>query len=122
MTDSGIERMVSALLRAGVLLSGAVVLVGGVYYVARHGGESADYRIFQGQPNEDRIAYQIVHGALQLRARSVIQLGILLLIATPILRVVLSLVGFSLERDRTYVTITAIVLTLLVYSLVSGRG
>jgi uncharacterized membrane protein len=63
---------------------------------------------------------QIVRGAISLRARSIIQFGLLLLIATPILRVAFSLAGFTLERDRVYVVITAIVLAVLLYSLISG--
>lgn len=112
--------MVSVVLRTGVLLSGAVVLAGGIYYLVRHGGERIDYHIFNGQPSIDRIAGEIIKGALALRARSIIQLGILLLIATPIARVALSLVGFALERDRTYVVVTAIVLCVLLFSLLSG--
>ncbi len=120
MTDVKLEHMIAWLLRIGVLVAGAVVLAGGAYYVARHGGESADYHKFVAQTDTDRLAHRIVAGALQLRARSVIQLGILLLIATPVLRVALALVGFALEKDRQYVVIAALVLTLLFISLVSG--
>ncbi len=88
----------------------------------RHGGEVADYHTFRGQPSIDRIVTQIVQGAIALRARSIIQFGILLLIATPIARVAFSLVGFAIERDRAYVTITAIVLAILLYSLISGAA
>jgi uncharacterized membrane protein len=76
--------------------------------------------VFQGQPSVDRIVSQIIGGAIAGRARSMVQLGILLLIATPILRVAFSLVGFALERDRKYMTITAIVLALLLYGLIGG--
>ncbi|MGA8026154.1 MAG: DUF1634 domain-containing protein [Bryobacteraceae bacterium] len=120
ITDQTIERMVSVLLRTGVIISGSVVLTGGIYYVVRHGSEIADHHTFRGQASIDRILSQIITGAIELRARSVIQLGILLLIATPITRVALSLVGFAFERDRTYVVITAIVLSVLLYSLISG--
>ena len=122
ITDATLERMVSILLRVGVLLSGAVVLAGGAYYLARHGSETVHYSNFQGQPSVDRFAGAIVKGALALRARSIIQFGILLLIATPIARVALSLVGFALERDTKYVVITAIVLTVLVFSLIYGMA
>lgn len=120
VTDTGIEHMVSIVLRTGVLISGAVVLAGGIYYLARHGGDRVDYHTFGGQPGIDRIVSNIVKGAVALRARSIIQFGILLLIATPIARVAFSLVGFALERDRTYVFITAVVLTVLLYGLISG--
>lgn len=120
VTDATIERMVSVLLRSGVVISGLVVFFGGVYYLARHGQEYADHHTFHGEPSVDRIVGQIIAGAIALRARSIIQLGLLLLIATPIARVAFSLVAFALERDRTYVVITAIVLTVLLYSLISG--
>ncbi|MBV9155052.1 MAG: DUF1634 domain-containing protein, partial [Acidobacteriaceae bacterium] len=71
-------------------------------------------------PSIDRIVSEIIKGAFAVRARSIIQLGILLLIATPIARVAFSLVGFALGRDRTYVVITAIVLTVLLVSLITG--
>jgi uncharacterized membrane protein len=120
VTDAGIERVVSIVLRTGVSISGAIVLVGGIYYVLRHASENAAYHIFHGQPSIDRTIDQIARGAVALRARSIIQFGILVLIATPILRVLFSLVGFVFERDRTYVLVTAIVLLVLLYSLVSG--
>ena len=119
MTDTKIEHMIAALLRTGVLLAGAVVLMGGVYYVAAHGGEIADYHRFVMEPPEDTLLQQIIAGALTLRARSVIQFGVLLLIATPILRVAVALAGFALERDKLYTLIAAIVLAVLLYSLLT---
>lgn len=120
VTDLTIEHIVSVLLRMGVLISGAVVLAGGIYFVALHGGEVVRHQTFNGQPSVDRIIPQIFRGALTLRARSIIQFGVLLLIATPIARVAFSLVAFAFERDRTYVVITAIVLAVLLFSLIHG--
>jgi uncharacterized membrane protein len=122
VTDTSIERMISILLRTGVLVAAAVVLFGGVCYLIRHGGGTADFHAFHGQPGIDRIIIEIIEGAVALRARSIIQFGILLLIATPIARVALSLIGFALERDWAYVAITAIVLAVLLYSLISGAA
>jgi uncharacterized membrane protein len=120
VTDRTIERMVATILRVGVIASGIVVAVGGAIYLFRHGGEVANYRTFKALPASDRLLPNIVSGAFHLQTRSIIQTGILLLIATPILRVAFSLVGFALERDRKYVLITAIVLTVLLYGLISG--
>ena len=50
-----------------------------------------------------------------------IQLGLLVLIATPIARVAFSLVAFALQRDRIYVIVTLIVLAVLLYSLTGGH-
>jgi uncharacterized membrane protein len=122
ISDRTIERMVSVVLRGGVLLAASVMLAGGIYYLIRRGEDIADYHTFRGEASIDRMAGQIIQGAIDLRARSIIQAGILLLVATPITRVAVSLAGFALERDGKYVVITAIVLLVLLYSLVSGSG
>jgi uncharacterized membrane protein len=119
-TDGDLERMISVVLRSGVLISGFFVLAGGVYFVARHAREIVDFHVFRGAPAADRLIREIVAGAFRLRARSIIQFGIVLLIATPIVRVVFSLVGFAREGDRAYMLITCIVLAVLLMSLVSG--
>jgi uncharacterized membrane protein len=62
----------------------------------------------------------IVKDALAFRARGLIQLGLVLLIATPIVRVAFTSIAFALQRDKVYVIVTLIVLALLVYSLVDG--
>ncbi len=120
MTDQSLERSVSVLLKSGVIIAGAVTLFGGALFLFRHWGEHVDYRNFHSQPRIDRIITEIVGGAVHLRARSVIQLGMLLLIATPVARVAFSLYGFALERDRAFVVVTGLVLTILLYSLISG--
>ena len=120
MTDRSIERSVSVLLRAGVLIAGVVTLAGGAIFLLRHWSDRVEYQTFHSQPRIDRILPEIVAGALHLRARSVIQLGMLLLIATPVARVAFSLYGFALERDRNFIVITAFVLAILLYSLISG--
>ncbi|MBV9265420.1 MAG: DUF1634 domain-containing protein [Acidobacteriaceae bacterium] len=122
VTDASIENVISVLLRTGVLLSASFVLGGGIYFLFRHAGEHVDYKTFHGQPAVDRFLHQIVLAAFHLRARSIIQFGIILLIATPVFRVVVSLLGFAFERDRAYVLITAIVLAILLYSLIGGAA
>jgi uncharacterized membrane protein len=122
VTDQGIEKVVSVVLRTGVILSGLVVLLGGIYFLGRHGGAPVNYHVFKAQTFSDHYIVEIVRGAVRLGGQSVIQLGVLCLIATPIVRVVVSLIGFALERDRTYVLITSIVLVILLYSLISGAA
>jgi uncharacterized membrane protein len=122
VTDQGIERIVSIVLRTGVILSGLIVMCGGIYFLTQHGHEPADYHTFRGQTSSGHYIVEIIRGALRWQGRSIIQLGVLCLIATPILRVVVSLIGFALERDRTYVLITFLVLVILLYSLISGAA
>jgi uncharacterized membrane protein len=121
--DRRIEVILGNLLRAGVLLSAAVVLSGACVYLSRHGHEPADYRMFHGEPSEFRTIPGVIHSVMNGRGRGLIQLGLLLLIATPIARVAFSVVGFAIERDRMYVAFTLIVLAVLLYSLLgSGLG
>jgi uncharacterized membrane protein len=119
-TDERVERLLGNLLRAGVLTAAAFVLAGGVWYLIRSGGAPADYRVFRGEPSELRSLGGILGGLLALTPRRLIQFGLLLLIATPVARVMFSAVAFLLEGDRTYVVITLIVLATLLYSLSGG--
>ena len=121
--DRRIEIILGNLLRAGVLLSAAVVLVGGCIYLSRHAHEPADYHVFRGEPAEYRTIPGVIQSVIHGRGRGLIQLGLLLLIATPIARVAFSVAGFAIERDRLYVAFTLIVLAILLYSFLgSGIG
>jgi uncharacterized membrane protein len=119
--DRRMEEILGNLLRAGVMFSALVVLLGACIYLWRHWGEKADYKIFRGEPSDFRTIPGVIQSALGGHGRGWIQLGLLLLIATPIVRVAFSIVGFSIERDRMYVVFTCIVLAILLYSLL-GAG
>ena len=121
--DRRIEIILGNLLRAGVLIAAAVVLWGASIYLFRHAHETADYRVFRGEPSEYRTIPGVIQSVINGRGRGWIQLGLLLLIATPIARVAFSVAGFAIERDRMYVAFTLIVLAVLLYSLLgSGLG
>jgi uncharacterized membrane protein len=122
LTDKRMDEIIGRLLQAGVILSALFVLAGGAVYVARHPEPVTDYRVFQGEPEQLRTVSGIVHEAVALHGRGLIQLGLLLLIATPIARVAFSAVAFLYQRDWTYVVVTLIVLGLLVYGLFGGGG
>jgi len=121
--DQQIEVVIGNLLRYGVMLSAAVVLVGACIYLSRHAHEPADYRIFRGAPSEFRTIPGVIQSIHNGRGRGWIQLGLLLLIATPIARVAFCIFAFARQRDRLYVLFTVIVLAVLLYSLIgSGLG
>ena len=121
-TDQYVEELIGNLLQTGVTLASAVVLLGGSIYLVRHGLAAPQYHVFMGEPSDLRTMAGIVRDALTLRGRGIIQLGLLLLIATPIARVAFSVAAFAVQRDRLYVAITLIVLAILLYSVTSGRG
>jgi uncharacterized membrane protein len=117
VTDQKLEIAIGRMLQAGVMLAALVVLIGGVLYLRQETGPRPDYSHFTGVAERLRSPAEIVTNAFHGRARSIIQLGLLLLIATPIARVVLAAAGFALERDRFYVFVSLIVLAVLLYSL-----
>ena len=121
-TDQRIDEIMGMVLRTGVVLAALVVLAGGVVYLSRHQVPLTNYRVFQGEPVELRSVSGIVQEALAFRGRGLIQLGLLILIATPIARVAFSFFAFLYQRDWTYVLVTVIVLGLLFYSLLGGRA
>ena len=117
MTDERFDAMLARVLQAGVTISAAVVTFGGAIFLWRHAGEDPAYHVFRGEPSDLRSLVGIMAETRLLSGRGIIQLGLLLLIATPVARVLLSLVGFIRLRDWLYVAITALVLSLLMYSL-----
>jgi uncharacterized membrane protein len=119
-TDDQMEQIVGALLRSGVIAAALVVLAGGILYLIRYGATLPDYRVFRWEPGDLRNLSGIVTDTLSFHFRGIIQLGLLLLIATPVARVAFSIVAFALQRDRTYVTVTLIVFAMLMYSLIGG--
>jgi uncharacterized membrane protein len=116
-TDERMDELMGLVLRSGVILAGAIVALGGVVYFARHPFPANNYRVFHGAPQNLRTISGILSEAKAFKGRALIQLGLLVLIATPIARVTFSVLAFCYERDWKYVVFTLVVLTLLLYSL-----
>ena len=118
--EAKLENWISNLLRYGVQIASFIVLIGGILYLVRHHAEPVDYRVFRGEPAIYRSPAGVVQALFEGHRRGIIQLGLLVLIATPILRVLLSLVTFLRWRDYTYAAITFLVLSGLIYSFVGA--
>ncbi|WP_348269703.1 DUF1634 domain-containing protein [Edaphobacter paludis] len=116
--DQRMETIMGRLLQVGVLLASAGVLAGGFLYIRAHLGSTVNYRTFAGEP----AALRSVRGLFRLLMTgdpaAVIQVGVILLIATPVARVVFAVVGFALERDKLYVAVSVTVLAVLMASLI----
>lgn len=115
------DLIIGNLLRSGVVLSGALVFTGGLVYLFRHGAEMPAFHVFHGEPSDLRNVPGIWRDVLALRGRGVIQLGLLLLIATPVARVAYLIYAFAQQRDRLYTSVALIVLLLLAYGLFGDR-
>jgi uncharacterized membrane protein len=120
-TDKRMDELMGLLLRSGVILAASIVLAGGVVYLARYPFPVINYHVFQGEPQNLRTVSGVFSEAKAFHGGGLIQLGLLVLIATPIARVTFSVFAFFYQRDWKYVVFTLIVLGLLLYSLL-GRA
>lgn len=105
------------LLRVGVLVSASIVVLGAIIYLWHHGSDVPDYRSFRGEPRSLRDLPAILQSVIALKGRGIIQLGLLLLIATPVLRVAFAVYAFARQHDRLYIVISLVVLSVLLFSL-----
>ena len=120
ITDKDIQLIVGNLLRAGVLLSMGIVLIGGCVYLLWHGKELADYSVFDSNKVTLKSIPAISASVTTFKGPSIIQFGLLLLIFTPIARVIMSVISFFIEKDYLYVIIGLIVLAVIMLSLSGG--
>jgi uncharacterized membrane protein len=114
--------VIGKVLRYGVILSGAIILLGAIGLVATNGLSDTSGMLFYNpnavpHDNLDLSLSGLVQGLVTFSAFSWIELGVIVLIATPVSRVMISVFLFAAERDRLYVLITAIVLALLLFSM-----
>ena len=120
LTDERMEYLMGRLLQTGVLAAAAVVALGGVFYVLHHGGEHVAYRSFQPKPLNLRHPVRLLETLRGSGAVGVVGFGILILVATPICRVIFALASFALEGDKFYVLVSAVVLAALAFGLLHG--
>ena len=120
-TDQRLETAMGRMLQIGVTVAALVVMAGGVLYLLQFHGPMPDYQHFLGAPPAYRSIAPILAGMYRLDSQSLIVFGILLLIATPICRVIFGVIGFSLLRDRLYAAVSVIVLAILVFSFCTRR-
>ncbi len=122
LTDTQVEKIVGNLLRTGVILAALVMAVGAVLFLHAHGSEPADFRNFAPERTDLRDPWVVFTNVADGHNTGLLQLGVLLLIATPVARVLFSVFAFGAQRDYTYVCITLIVAAVLLYSLFFGRS
>jgi uncharacterized membrane protein len=121
-----VETTISLLLRWGVLLSAAIIVIGVILTFAQHDhylSSSAPLSgLRSGETPFPTTLVAIVHGLAHLRGDAIMTLGLLTLLATPILRVAVSILIFWLAGDRVFTTITIVVLCLLLTALFLGKA
>lgn len=116
--DSKLDGQIGMLLRIGMLSAAFVILVGGILFLVSHGQTKLDYRVFRGEPENLKKFTGILSGAMHGHDRAIIQLGLVILIATPVARVLFSAFAFFRAKDYLYVAISGFVFLVLMYSLI----
>jgi uncharacterized membrane protein len=121
--DYRVEQIIGNLLRTGVILAVSVMLAGGIYYLSRHANDPSGHHTFEPEkvPLYLKDMGEIVTAAVQGNSLAIMQVGLLLLILTPVARVVFTVFAFLWERDYLYLVITLIVLSILLYSLLEDQ-
>ncbi len=118
LNDKQVEEFIGQVLRVGTLLSCFVTALGIFLYLLRNSSTRPDYGVFHAVNGKLVSLRQLVPSAFHGNSLAIIQLGILLLIATPVARVAFLIGAFALERDRIYVAVSSVVLAILLYSLI----
>jgi uncharacterized membrane protein len=120
------EVMISALLRSGVITSLAIVVAGTILSFVHHPdylrSPAAYARLTAPPASPFRTLGDVVDGLRHARGQALVELGLLVLIATPVLRVGASIGLFAIQRNRVFVATTSLVFTLLVTSFLLGRA
>lgn len=110
-----IERNIGKILRIGVFVSTTVIIIGILMFLLNgHSGYAAG--VWPDKFNE------ILSGLVEFKALAWLMTGLFLLILTPVLRVVASIVAFAKEGDKLYVAITTLVLIILIVAMFVGHG
>lgn len=120
-SDKQVETFIGQVLRAGVLISSAVTIVGLGLFLWHHASTIPDYHQFHSVSGKLRNFTELIPAAFHGEPIAIIQMGMLLLIATPVARVAFLVGAFALEKDRMYVAVSGLVLGVLLYSLIFFR-
>ncbi|RZL32586.1 MAG: DUF1634 domain-containing protein [Pedobacter sp.] len=120
ITDKDIQGLIGNLLRTGVYISMFIVVLGGIIYLTEHAGEKIDYAVFDFNKVSLKTVEGIFAEVLTFKGAAVVQFGLLMLIFTPIARVLMAVISFLIEKDYLYVAIGLLVLAIIMASLSGG--
>ncbi len=117
MISHSIERKIGALLLIGTIISSLIVLTGGVLYLAQYGTDNVEFEMLNHAATATTIK-EVWRVALSFTPLGIIQLGLLTLVATQLLRVAMLLIYYVAIRDYWFMVFCGFVLMVLIYSFV----
>ncbi len=116
MKEDRLRLLLAAIMLWGVALAAVVMIAGGAIFLAHHAGQPTGDHKFTGEPADLRHPVAIIKAALHGNDDCLIQVGVLLLLFNPLVRVALAAWGYAASRDWLYAGIGALVLAVLVLS------
>ena len=120
MNDAQLQNSLARVMLTGVLVAAAVMGAGLIWFVATHEGMPPGDHVFSGEPKYFENPVEMLQRALDLNAvghrRSLIMIGVVLLLINPLIRVAFAAVGFAAQRNKLYTGISLLVLAVLVLS------
>jgi uncharacterized membrane protein len=120
MNDAQLQNSLARVMLTGVLVAAAVMGAGLIWFVATHEGMPPGDHLFSGEPKYFENPVSMLERAVSLKAighrRSLIMIGVVLLLINPIIRVAFAAVGFAAQRNRLYTVISLAVLGVLLLS------
>lgn len=119
--DPDMELVISRIMRYGIVVASVIVIIGSVTFLSTHGKDKPQYATFNGQPKELTNVFRIISSLSSTNGLGLIEFGMVVLIAIPVLRVAFSIASFIAEKDKVYVIITSLVFILLLYSLLGQQ-
>jgi len=119
-SDKELDASVARMLLVGVSIAALVVFAGGILLLRQPLIPIPDYTHFHAVDPSLRSLKGITGSAFHLNPRAIVQFGLIILIATPIARVVYCIFGFARQHNKLYTSISTLVLVILLYSLSKG--
>lgn len=119
--DADMQSVIGWILRGGVIASMTVVVIGGIIFLWRHGQSIPDFHTFKKVPYFISSSEGVFAGVIHGKGQAIVQLGIMILIATPVMRVIFAVIAFTFEKDRLYTLISLLVLLIILASMLTGR-
>lgn len=121
ISDRKMQAIIGITLLIGTLLSAGIVLIGGIMYLLQHGSDAVPTSLLHYEPQHIQLA-QIWQNAFSFSSSGIIQLGLLCLVSTQLLRVALLCWFYTMIRDYAFMIISTFILLVLIYSTVWRDG
>jgi uncharacterized membrane protein len=120
MKDEQIQNALAKMMLGGTLIAALVIAVGLLWFLAAHSGAKPGDHLFSGEPKYFENPIAMVERAMAFdetgHRRSLIMIGVVLLLLNPMIRVALAVLGFAVQKDRLYAAVSLWVLLVLVFS------